>query len=320
MSDRYAVFGNPISHSRSPAIHAAFAAQTGEDIVYTAILAPLDGFAASVRDFIAAGGRGANVTVPFKEEAFRLAGRLTPRAKLAGAVNTLIFAAPEPAAAGAPTPITGDNTDGAGLLRDLEHNLGCRIAGRRVLLLGAGGAARGALGPLLAAGPAQVFIANRTAEKATALASQFAQQLAKLPAADASAQHGAAPAHPTLAGGAFAELAEKGFDLVINATAASLKGEVPPLPAGIYAPGSLAYDMMYSPDGETPFLAAARAAGAARCADGLGMLVEQAAEAFFVWRGVRPDSGAVLAALRAAMRAASHTSKQDSPPAQGHSK
>ena len=328
MSDRYAVFGNPISHSRSPAIHAAFAAQTGEDIVYTAILAPLDGFAASVRDFIAAGGRGANVTVPFKEEAFRLAARLTPRAKLAGAVNTLIFAAPEPAAADAPALITGDNTDGAGLLRDLEHNLGCRIAGRRVLLLGAGGAARGALGPLLAAGPAQVFIANRTAEKAAALASQFAQQLASPLAADASARPCAAPARPEIAGGAFADLADlatlanhtdpggQGFDLVINATAASLKGEVPPLPAGIYAPGSVAYDMMYSPDGETPFLAAARAAGAARCADGLGMLVEQAAEAFFVWRGVRPDSGAVLAALRAAM----HTALQDSTPAQGHPK
>lgn len=316
MSDRYAVFGNPISHSRSPAIHAAFAAQTGEDIVYTAILAPLDGFAASVRDFIAAGGRGANVTVPFKEEAFRLAARLTPRAKLAGAVNTLIFAAPEPAAAGTAALITGDNTDGAGLLRDLEHNLGCCIAGRRVLLLGAGGAARGTLGPLLAAGPAQVFIANRTAEKAAALAGQFAQHLASLPAGDASARPGAAPAGPALAGGAFAELAGRSFDLVINATAASLKGEVPPLPAGIYAPGSVAYDMMYSPDGETPFLAAARAAGAARGADGLGMLVEQAAEAFFVWRGVRPDSGAVLAALRAAM----HTALQDSPPAQGHPK
>lgn len=316
MSARYAVFGNPISHSRSPAIHAAFAAQTGEDIVYTAILAPLDGFAASVRDFIAAGGRGANVTVPFKEEAFRLADRLTPRAELAGAVNTLIFAAPDSSTADAPAPITGDNTDGAGLLRDLEHNLGCRIAGRRVLLLGAGGAARGALGLLLAAGPAQVFIANRTAEKAAALARQFAQHLACAAAADAGAPPAAAPASPALAGGAFAELAGNDFDLVINATAASLKGEVPPLPAGIYAPGSLAYDMMYSPDGDTPFLAAARAAGAARCADGLGMLVEQAAEAFFVWRGVRPDSGAVLAALRATMHAALH----DSPPAQGHSK
>lgn len=320
MSARYAVFGNPISHSRSPAIHAAFAAQTGEDIVYTAILAPLDGFAASVHDFIAACGRGANVTVPFKEEAFRLANRLTPRAELAGAVNTLIFAAPDSSAAGVPAPITGDNTDGAGLLRDLEHNLGCGIAGRRVLLLGAGGAARGALGPLLAAGPAQVFIANRTAEKAAALASQFAQHLVSPLAADAGAQSGAAPARPALAGGAFAELAGKDFDLVINATAASLKGEVPPLPAGIYAPGSLAYDMMYSPDGDTPFLAAARAAGAARGADGLGMLVEQAAEAFFVWRGVRPDSGAVLAALRAAMHAAKHAATQDSPPAQGLAK
>lgn len=285
MTDSYAVFGNPVAHSRSPAIHAAFARQTGEDIAYTAILAPQDGFAAAVRDFVAGGGRGANVTVPFKEEAFRLADRLTERAALAGAVNTLIVVAADAAGQGASTSpqLVGDNTDGAGLLRDIEHNLGVAVAGRRVLLLGAGGAARGALGPLLAASPAGLFVANRTADKALALAREFA---------------GRAPAGCSLAGGGFAELAGQRFDLVINATSASLRGDVPPLPRGVFASGSLAYDMMYSASGETPFLAAARAAGAARTADGLGMLVEQAAEAFFVWRGVRPDSASVLAGLR----------------------
>lgn len=280
MSDRYAVFGNPIAHSRSPAIHAAFAAQSGEDLVYTAILAPLDGFAAALRDFVAAGGRGANVTVPFKEDAYRLADQLSARAELAGAVNTLSLADSG--------QIVGDNTDGAGLLRDLEDNLGFPVHGARVLLLGAGGAARGAIGPLLAAAPACLNIANRTPQKAVELAQRFAAQ-------------GSSP----LAGGGFADLAGQSFDLVINASAASLSGEVPPLPAGIYAPGSLAYDMMYAPGATTPFLAAARAGGAARVADGLGMLVEQAAEAFFVWRGVRPDSRSVLCALRGGLLAGS---------------
>jgi shikimate dehydrogenase len=278
MSERYAVFGNPVDHSRSPAIHAAFAAQTGEDLVYEAILAPRDGFAALLRDFVAAGGRGANVTVPFKEEAYRLADRLSARADLAGAVNTLSL--------DDSGQLVGDNTDGAGLLRDLEGNLGFPVRGARVLLLGAGGAARGAIGPLLAAAPAGLRVANRTPQKAADLARRF------------SALDGC-----PLAGGGFTELAGESFDLVINATAASLNGESPPLPAGIYAPGSLAYDMMYSPSATTPFLAAASAAGATRVADGLGMLVEQAAEAFFGWRGVRPDSRSVLAALRAALPA-----------------
>jgi shikimate dehydrogenase len=281
MSDRYAVFGNPVGHSRSPAIHAAFAAQTGEDLVYEAMLAPRDGFAALLRDFVAAGGRGANVTVPFKEEAYRLASRLSARAELAGAVNTLSVTDSG--------QIVGDNTDGAGLLRDLEHNLGFPVRGARVLLLGAGGAARGAIGPLLAAAPATLRIANRTPQKAADLARRFS-----------------AGAGGTIAGGGysgFTELAGEPFDLVINATAASLNGEVPPLPAGIYAAGSLAYDMMYSPSATTPFLGAALEAGADHVADGLGMLVEQAAEAFFVWRCVRPDSRSVLAALRAALRA-----------------
>lgn len=269
MSDHYAVFGNPIGHSKSPAIHTRFAAQSGQDLVYEAILAPLDGFAASVRAFAAAGGRGANVTVPFKEEAFRLADRLSERARRAGAVNTLAFGA---------DGIVGDNTDGAGLVRDIEGNLGVSLAGRRILLLGAGGAARGALEPLLAGGPAELFIANRSAAKAAALAAEFAGLAA-------------------LAGGGFGQLGGRRFDIVVNATSASLAGSDLPLPAGLFAPGSLAYDMMYG-CGDTPFLAQARRQGAGRLADGLGMLVEQAAEAFFLWRGVRPATAAVLAELR----------------------
>jgi shikimate dehydrogenase len=263
MTDRYAVFGNPIAHSKSPRIHALFAAQTAQDLGYAAILAPLDGFAASVRDFIAAGGRGANVTVPFKEEAFHLATGLTPRAQAAGAVNTLTFDG---------AAMRGDNTDGAGLVRDLTVNLGCAVAGKRVLLLGAGGAARGVVLPLLDEQPAELFIANRTAEKATALAGHFG-----------------------VAGGGFDALAGRSFDLVINATSAGLGGAGLALPPGVFAPGSLAYEMLYGR--ETPFMAQAAADGA-RVADGLGMLVEQAAEAFCVWRGVRPDTASVLAALR----------------------
>ena len=267
MTDRYCVFGNPIAHSKSPGIHAAFARQTGQDLSYATILAPLGGFAAAVRAFAAAGGRGANVTVPFKEEAFRLATTLTARAEAAGAVNTLSFAGDE---------IRGDNTDGAGLVRDIAHNLGFTIAGARILLLGAGGAARGVILPLLEQRPASIFVANRTAAKAVELAGAF-----------------------KIEGGGFESPAGRAFDLVVNATSAGLSDAALPLPDGIFAPGCLAYDMMYG-KGETPFLAAARAAGAGRLADGLGMLVEQAAEAFFVWRGVRPDTVPVLAELRPA--------------------
>ena len=270
MTDRYCVFGNPVAHSRSPAIHAAFAAATGQALTYEARLAAVDGFREAVFNFRAEGGKGANVTVPFKEEAFRLSTRLSPRAERAGAVNTLAFAANE---------IHGDNTDGAGLVRDIEVNLGFSLAGKRILLLGAGGAARGVIAPLLACNPAALTIANRSTDKAEALAQQFSD----LAAVDA---------------GNFAKTAGRRFDAVINATSASLSGEALPLPAGIFAPGSLAYDMMYG-KGETPFLTLARAQGAAHLADGLGMLVEQAAEAFLVWRGVRPDSQPVLAALRA---------------------
>jgi shikimate dehydrogenase len=239
-------------------------------MVYEARLAPVDGFPQAVAEFVATGGKGANVTVPFKEEAFRLATRLSERAARAGAVNTLAFNGAE---------IFGDNTDGAGLVHDITHNLGYSLGGRRVLLLGAGGASRGVIAPLRAEKPISLFIANRSADKAVLLAAAFSD------------------VEPVNAG-SFADLAGKCFDLVINATSASLAGASLPLPPGIFAPGALAYDMMYG-KGETLFLQLAREQGAARGADGLGMLVEQAAEAFFVWRGVRPPTTPVLADLRA---------------------
>lgn len=276
MTDRYAVFGNPIGHSKSPRIHALFAAQTRQDMSYEAILVNKDGFAAAIEAFRArhhAGARGANVTVPFKEEAFRLATARTPRAEAAGAVNTLSFDGAE---------ILGDNTDGAGLVRDLKHNLGCDPAGRRILLLGAGGAARGVILPLLLGNPTELLIANRTEETAARLALEFA----RLPGC-------AVGVKPDGCG--FAGLAGRSFDLVINATSAGLSGAALPLPGGLFAPRCVAYEMVYGR--ETAFMAQARAADA-RVADGLGMLVEQAAEAFFVWRGVRPHTGPVLAAMK----------------------
>ena len=265
MTDRYAVIGHPVAHSKSPWIHAEFARATRQDIEYRRIEAPLDGFARAVDEFRAAGGCGANVTLPFKAQAFRYCGdNVSARARAAQAVNTLIFGNRE---------VHGENTDGAGLLRDLTLNLGRRIAGSRILLMGAGGAAQGVLGPLLAAGPQRLVIANRTAEKARALAGRC----------------GAA------AGVGYEALAGAHFDLLINATSAGLEGGAPALPAGVFAPGALGYDMVYGRD--TPFLAMARAAGAQAC-DGTGMLVEQAAESFLLWRGVRPDTAPVIAALR----------------------
>lgn len=281
MPDLYCVFGNPIAHSKSPAIHAAFAASTGEALVYEARLVPIDGFADAIAAFVAEGGLGANVTVPFKEEAFRLCDRLSPRAARAGAVNTLSFVAGQ---------IHGDNTDGAGLVADIAGNLGFSPTGKRILLLGAGGAARGVIEPLLATRPAALHVANRTVDKAAALAAAFAD----IAAAQGDTLRGAVDASN------FADLAGRRFDLVINATSASLSGDSLPLPEGVFAPGSLAYDMMYG-KGETPFLSLARKQGASRCADGLGMLVCQAAEAFAVWRGVRPATGAVLDRLRATL-------------------
>ena len=269
MSDRYAVFGNPISHSQSPRIHALFAAQTAQTMSYEALLAPIDGFAAAIATFVQSGGKGANVTIPFKEDAFRLATTLTPRARAAGAVNTLSFTN---------DAIHGDNTDGAGLVRDLEANLGFDLAGKRILLLGAGGAARGVILPLLEKHPAALVIANRTEEKAFRLALSFAGH-GILPEACGYAQlHGQAV-----------------FDLIINATSAGLSDASLPLPAHLFAPQGLAYEMVYGRN--TAFMQQAVAAGA-RVADGLGMLVEQAAEAFWLWRGVRPATAPVLAAMR----------------------
>jgi shikimate dehydrogenase len=265
MADRYAVIGHPVAHSKSPWIHAEFARATGQDIEYQRIEAPLDGFAQVVDQFRAAGGRGANVTLPFKEQAYLYCrGEASARARTALAVNTLIFAG---------GGVRGDNTDGIGLLRDITLNLGRAIAGLRVLLMGAGGAAQGVLGPLLGAGPQRLVVVNRTADKARSLARRC----------------GAA------AGLGYGELGGDQFDLLINATSAGLAGEAPPLPAGVFAPGALGYDMVYGRD--TPFLAMARAAGAEAC-DGTGMLVEQAAESFLLWRGLRPETAPVIAALR----------------------
>ncbi|MBE0623632.1 MAG: shikimate dehydrogenase [Burkholderiales bacterium] len=267
MPDQYAVIGNPVAHSKSPQIHAAFARQTGQDLMYGQLLAPAGAFAATASAFRAGGGRGLNVTLPFKLDAFGYATLLSERAHAARAVNTLKFNE---------GVIFGDNTDGAGLVYDLLHNLGCALTGRRILLLGAGGAARGVIEPLLQQRPAQFVLANRTSDKARRLAQDF---------------RGAFEA------GTYAALAGRQFDLVINATSASLAGALPPLPPGVYASGAMAYDMMYG-KGETPFLAFSRRNGAALLADGLGMLVEQAAESFFIWRGLRPDTAPVLQRLR----------------------
>ena len=269
MTDRYAVIGNPIVHSRSPEIHEAFARQTGQDMRYERILGPLDGFAAAVDAFRAAGGRGMNVTLPFKLQAFAYSPRRTPRAEAAGAVNTLRFD---------DGSVLGDNTDGAGLAHDLTRNLGLRLSGARILLLGAGGAAQGVVLPLLEHRPACLVVANRTPDKAASIASMFRD-------------HG-----PVSACG-LAELTGRRFDVVVNATSAAIGGAAPDLCPDIFADGAFAYEMMYG-KGETPFLSLARDAGAGGWADGLGMLVEQAAESFLLWRGIRPDTRPVLAMLR----------------------
>lgn len=267
--DRYCVFGNPVAHSKSPRIHSEFARLTSQSLVYSAEQAALDGFETSVRAFFAQGGRGCNITVPFKEEAWRLADVRSVRAEKAGAVNTLLI--------GKDHRLYGDNTDGVGLVRDLSH-ANVALERRRVLVLGAGGAVRGVLGPLLAEKPGSLVIANRTAEKAVQLAALFADE---------------GPVRAV----AFSALPGEQFDVVINGTSASLQGDMPPLPSSILAPGALAYDMMYGAE-PTVFLRWAAAAGA-QTRDGLGMLVEQAAEAFFLWRQQRPDTTAVLADLRA---------------------
>jgi len=269
---RLAVIGHPVAHSRSPQIHARFAATCGHAVDYTRIEAPLDAFAATARAFAAQGARGCNVTVPFKGDAFAACARLTERARRAEAVNTILFDA---------EGWLGDNTDGAGLVRDIELNAGVPLRGRRILLLGAGGGAAGALDPLLATRPAAIVVANRTQAKAQALVERFAACAARLDVPLSAA--------PIDAPG-------PGFDVLVNATAASLQASVPPLPAGTLAPGALALDMMYGA-AAAPFLRWARAQGAV-ARDGLGMLVEQAAEAYLAWFGVRPDTFGVLTALR----------------------
>ncbi len=267
MTDRYAVIGHPIAHSKSPLIHRLFAEQTGQDMHYEAIEAPQDGFAATILRLRAEGFKGCNVTVPFKFEAFALCDQLSSRAREAKAVNTLIFRDGE---------ILGTNTDGTGLLTDIEKNLGFKLMWKDALLLGAGGAAAGVLWPLFNAGLG-VDIANRTPDKAQALADEF---------------KGAG----TVYARGYPDLVGRKYDLVINATSSGLRDELPQLPEGLFKPGALAYDMMYGR--ETPFLTYAREQGAAIVADGLGMLVEQAAEAFCLWRNIRPDTRPVLAKLR----------------------
>jgi shikimate dehydrogenase len=269
-ADLYAVVGHPVGHSKSPLIHRCFARQTGQHLDYVRIDIPPGQFEERLRDFHARGGLGVNVTLPYKLEAFEFADRLTGRARSAGAVNTLAWRTDG--------IVLGDNTDGAGLVADLENNLGIALSGRRILLLGAGGAARGALGPLLERKPSGLVIANRTVEKALALADQFG-----------AAGNVSASAFDALTGR---------FDIIINATSASLAGEVPPVPETVVGADTVCYDMMYR-KGLTVFLRWATERGAGVLADGAGMLVEQAAESFELWRGVRPDTGAALAEIRA---------------------
>jgi shikimate dehydrogenase len=274
MTDKYAVIGNPVAHSRSPLIHAEFARQTGQDISYTAVLAPRDGMQAATLEFRKAGGRGMNVTLPFKHEAWALATAHQGSARAAGAVNTLEFRA---------AAIIGHNTDGIGLVRDITVNLACSIEGRRVLLMGAGGASYGVVEPLLRERPDELMIVNRTPEKAVTLVGHFEKLRALAPRGVAACT--------------YAELRGERFDLLINATSAGLSDEMPPLPDDVFAGRALAYDLVYGKT--TPFLDFARAGGA-QVAEGTGMLVEQAAESFLIWRGVRPQTAPVIEMLRKA--------------------
>lgn len=272
MTDLYAVIGNPITHTKSPLIHKGFAEACGQDIDYRAIEGPLGGFADAAEAFRRAAGRGLNVTVPFKLDAFAYATELSEQARLAGAVNALKFDGPR---------ILGQNFDGIGLVRDIVHNQRFAMQGRRVLLLGAGGAARGALLPFLQQQPLHLHLVNRTVSKAQALHEQLKSYAAG-----------------GFSFGSYADLANgcQPFDVVVNATSASLRGELPPVPASVFAAGGLAYELVYG-KGLTPFLHLANGAAAGQLADGVGMLVEQAAEAFEWWRGVRPDSAVMIERL-----------------------
>ncbi|MEA3278447.1 MAG: shikimate dehydrogenase [Pseudomonadota bacterium] len=270
MTDHYAVIGNPIEHSSSPQIHAEFARQTRQDMAYGRILGDTDDFVGEVRRFFAGGGRGMNVTVPFKEAAWEIADERSQRAESAGAVNTLILLPDR--------RLRGDNTDGVGLVRDLTRNQGFDFGGKRVLLLGAGGASRGVLRPLLEEGPRRLVIANRTVSKAVELAAANA-------------------ALGPLSGCGLDALAGERFDLIVNGTSAGLAGAVPAIPDHCLAAGGWTYDMLYA-DAPTAFRRWGMRLGAGRALDGLGMLVEQAAESFFLWRGIRPDTAPVIALLR----------------------
>ena len=272
MTDRYAVIGNPIDFSKSPFIHMSFAQATGQDIEYAKVLGPLGQFNATVDAFRQDGGLGMNVTAPFKLDAFHYATQHSAAAKLAGATNALKFQGRE---------VLAENFDGVGLVRDVVHNLGCALHKKRVLLLGAGGAARGALLPFLAQAPQQLVISNRTASKA--------EELAKIAALYASGS-------TQVQAIAMSQLSGRQFDVVFNATSASLRGELPAVPASAFAPDALAYELAYG-KGLTPFLRLAQNAGVRQLADGVGMLAEQAAEAFLWWRGVRPDTQQVIKEL-----------------------
>ena len=272
MTDKYAVFGNPIAHSKSPDIHRQFAEQTGQDLSYSKQLVADDGFEAAADAFFAGGGKGLNITVPFKQDAYAYVARTTPRARRAGAVNTLSLEADG--------TILGDTTDGVGLVSDIINNLGWEVRHKRVLVLGAGGAVRGVLEPLLAQQPQHIVIANRTVDKALQLSKGFAE-------------------FGYLLGCGFDMLDEQQFDLIINGTSAGLQGDLPPLPDSLIdANGATAcYDMLYGAK-PTPFMQWAAQRGA-KVSDGLGMLVGQAAESFALWRGIRPETAAVIASLRA---------------------
>lgn len=269
--DEYAVMGNPITHSKSPQIHALFAEQTRQNIRYRAIQVDPGGFTQAVGNFFASGGKGLNITVPFKQEAWQLANELSERARLAGAVNTL-----KPATGGG---LYGDNTDGVGLVRDLTQNLGTSLGEKKLLLVGAGGAARGVIAPLLDQQPRQFTIVNRTMDRAHELVQHFAGR-------------------GNINAKSFAALEGEQFDIVINATSASLQGDLPPLPVSTIIHAEIIYDMMYGRE-PTLFLQWAQQQGAGNISDGLGMLVEQAAESFFIWRNVKPDTTPVIRKLRA---------------------
>ncbi len=268
--DQYVVMGNPIDHSKSPQIHTLFAEQTGQALEYNTLLAPKDGFVAALDAFVSAGGKGLNITVPFKQDAWQSMDELSDRARRAGAVNTILI--------GEDGSRYGENTDGIGIVRDLMVNNGVELAAKNILILGAGGAVRGVLQPILEQNPQQLVIANRTVSKAFDLAKTFSDL-----------------GHITASG--FDALEGCQFDIIINGTAAGLTGEIPPIPDNILKANGACYDMVYS-DQPTAFVLWGRAQGAAVSLDGLGMLVEQAAEAFWYWRGVRPETQAVMKALR----------------------